>query len=101
MAVVHPDPDWRKRPNAHDDQIQVPIAVHVAGEKTQSAFLGGHAERTRADTRAEMKLNSIPEAFRIPTFCPHDGEVRTAIPVQIRNDAALVHSERCGFQWQS
>ena len=100
MAVVDPDPHWGKRPSAHDDQIQVPIAVHVAGNKTQSAFLGGNAERTRADTRAELKLNSIPEAFRIPTLCPYDGEVGTAIPVQIGNNAALVPQERCGFQWQ-
>jgi hypothetical protein len=100
MAVVDPDPDWGKRPSAHDDQIQVPIAVHVAGDKTQSAFFGGNAERTRADTPGELKLNSIPEPFRIPTLCPYDGEVGTAIPVQIGNNAALVPQERCGLQWQ-
>jgi D-tyrosyl-tRNA(Tyr) deacylase len=43
MAVVDPNPDWGKRPSAHDDQIQIPITVHVAGDKTQSAFLGGNA----------------------------------------------------------
>ena len=101
MAVVDPDPDWGKPPSAQDDQTQVPIAVHVAGEKTQSALTGGNAERTRADTRAELKLNSILEAFRTPTLCPYDGEVGTAIPVQIGNNAALVPQERCGFQWQA
>ena len=100
MAVVDPDPDWGKRPSAHDDQIQVPIAVHVTGDKAQSAFLGGNAERTRADSSGELKLDSIPEALRTPTLCPDDGEVRTAIPVQIGNNAALVPQERCGLQWQ-
>jgi hypothetical protein len=100
MAVVDPDPDWGKPPSAHDDQIQVAIAVHVAGNKTQSTFLGGNAERPRAHTRAELKFNSIPEAFRTPTLCPYDGEVGTAIPVQIGNNAALVAQKRCGLQWQ-
>jgi hypothetical protein len=100
MAVVDPDPDWGKRPSARDDQIQVPIAVHVAGENTQSAFLGGNAERTRADTCGELKLDSIPEAFRIPTLYLYDGEVGTAIPVQISNNPALLPQEGCGLQGQ-
>jgi hypothetical protein len=100
MAVVDPDPDWGERPSAQDDQIQAPIAVHVAGEKTQSAFFGGRAERTRAAAGAELKLDSIPEVFRIPTLCPYDGEVGTAIPVQIGNNAALVPQERPGLRWR-
>jgi hypothetical protein len=100
MAVVDPDSDWGKRPGAHNDQVQGLIAVHVTGENTQSAYLGGNVERTRADASGELKLDSIPEAFRIPTLCPYDGEVGTAIPVQIGNNAALVPQERCGLQWQ-
>jgi hypothetical protein len=98
MAVVDPDPDWGKRPGARNDQIQVSVAVHVAGDNTQSAFLGENAERTRADTSRELKLNSIPEALRTPTLCPDDGEVRTVIPVQIGNSAALLAQGRCGLQ---
>jgi hypothetical protein len=98
MAVVDPDPDWGKRPGARNDQIQVPIAVHVAGHNTQSASLGGNAERLCADARGKLKLDSIPEALRTPTLCPDDSEVRTAIPVQIGNSTTLVEQGRCGLQ---
>jgi hypothetical protein len=101
MAVVDPDADGGKPPSAYDYQIQVPIAVHIAEDKTQPAFFGGNAESTRADASGEPKLNSIPEAFPIPHLCPYRGDIGAAIPVQIGDNAPLVPQERCGFQWQA
>jgi hypothetical protein len=100
MTVVDPDPDWGKRPSAQDDKIQVPVTVHIAGQKPHSAFLGANAERTRAGARGELELNSISEPFRIPTLYPHGGEVGTAIPIQIGNKPALLPQQRYGLRGQ-
>jgi hypothetical protein len=96
MAVVDPNLDWGKRPGARDDEIQVPVTIHVAGDDTQYPSLGENAEG--AQTNVSRKINSILEAARPPTLCPGDGEVRTAITVQISNRTALVAKERCEGQ---
>ena len=76
------------------------MAIHVAGDEPQSALLGANAEGVRPDTRGELKLDSIPEAFRIPTLHPNDGEVGAAIPVQIGQNATLLPQERGGLRGQ-
>ena len=90
MAVVDPNPDWGKRPGARDDEIQLPVTIHVAGDNTQSPSLGENAEGARRNASGKVKINSVLEAARPPTLCPGDGEVRAAVTVQISNRTALV-----------
>jgi len=68
VAIVDPNPDRGKRPGARNDQIQVPIAIHVARDNTHSAFLGGDGERTRTNPSGESEFNSILEGVRTPTL---------------------------------
>jgi hypothetical protein len=96
MAVVDPNPDWGKRPGARDDEIQIPVTIHVAGDDTQSPPLGENAEGAQTNARREIKINPVLEAIWTPALCPGDGEVRTAITVQIGNRTALVAKGRCG-----
>jgi hypothetical protein len=96
VAVVDPNPDWGKRPGARDDEIQVQVSIHIAGDDTQSPSLGENAEGAPASASRKIKINSILEAVRTPALCPGDGEVRTAITVQIGNRTALVAKRGCG-----
>jgi len=90
MAVVDPDPNRSKRPGAADDQVEVPITIHVAGNNTQPASLGGNAERARSNARGKVEINAVLKAIRAPAFGSGDGEVRMAITVQIGDRTALV-----------
>jgi hypothetical protein len=71
MAVVDPNPDWSKRPGSRDDEVQVPVAIHVAGDNPQAPNLGGNAEGTQA--KPSRKINSVLEAVRAPTLGSGDG----------------------------
>jgi hypothetical protein len=96
MAVVDPHPDGSKRPGGCDDEIQVPVTIHVAGDNTQAPSLGGNAEGAQTDTTRKIKVNSVPEAARTPTLCLDDGQVRMAITVQISNHTALIAKRKRG-----
>jgi len=95
MAVVDPNPDGGKRPGARDDEIQVPVTIHVAGDEKQSASLGENVEGAQTGACRKIKINSVLEAARAPTLCPGDREVRSAIAVEVSNRTALVAKGRC------
>lgn len=94
MAIVDPNPDWGKRPGARDDEVRVPVTIHVAGGDKQSASLGENAEGAQTGACRKIKINSVLKAARTPTLCPGDGKVRTAITVQVSNRTALVTKGR-------
>lgn len=81
MTVVDPDPDRGTRPGACDHQIQLAVAVHIAGENVESTLSRRNVEGSGLVTRAQLKLDSIRKAFSVPAIRPDDGEVRTTVTV--------------------
>jgi hypothetical protein len=95
MTVIDPDPDRDKRPGVSNNQIQIPIAIHIAGDNTQSTFPGGDAEGTWTNTRGKIEVNLIPKGVRAPALQGHGGKVKTAVPIQIGDGISVTPQQGC------
>jgi len=90
VTVVNPHPHYSRRLGASNDQVQVTIGIHVTGRNLQPTLFRGNADGPRLSAGAKLKVNSIFNPFSAPPVFSDQGEVGTAIPIQIGNGATLV-----------